>query len=182
LEPDAESLIKSMLSAAQRAIDLDPMDADAQEAVGYAQALLGDVKQAGLHFDKALKLNPNSFDILNIYACWAHVFGNSRAGAEAVDRAIRLNPLYPPWAVACFRVGLLMDGRYEDVVRTASHQPEENWNSDGYVIMAGSIAALGRIDEAEVLVARGAAKFPGLLSIEKFALNRGWAGERSRNI
>jgi hypothetical protein len=43
------------------------------------------------------------------------------------------------------------------------------------VITAGSLAALGRLEEAKALVARGTAKYPGLLSIEKFALNRGWS-------
>jgi hypothetical protein len=42
------------------------------------------------------------------------------------------------------------------------------------VITAGSLAALGRSDEAKAMVARGLTKFPGLLSIEKFALNRDW--------
>jgi hypothetical protein len=41
---------------------------------------------------------------------------------------------------------------------------------------AGSLATLGRMDEAKALVARGVAKYPGQLSIEKFVLNRGWGG------
>ena len=40
---------------------------------------------------------------------------------------------------------------------------------------AGSLAMLGRLDEAKVLVVHGMAKYPGLLSIEKFALNLYWS-------
>ena len=88
---------------------------------------------------------------------------------------MRLNPSYPAWAVDCFRLGLVMVGRYEDVLKNQAHQPENKWNQDGYVITAGSLAKLGQLDEAKALVARGVAKYPGLLSIEKFALNRDWS-------
>jgi tetratricopeptide (TPR) repeat protein len=176
-ESDTAKLAQEMLKVAQRAVELDPMDADSHQGLGYALGMNGDLKQADIEFDKALRLNPNAFDILADYACWAHSFGKAQAGADAVDRAIRLNPTYPLWAVDCFRMGLVMVGRYEDILRNQAHQPEEKWNQDGYVITAGSLAALGRLDEAKALVARGTTKFPGLLSIEKFALNRGWSAD-----
>src|SRR4029453_18993185 len=97
----------------------------------------------------------------------------------AVDRAMQLNPNYPVWAVDCLRLGLVMVGRYEDVLRNQARQPEDRWNQDGYAITAGSLAAHGRLDEAKALVARGMIKYPGMLSIDKFALNRGWAAPAS---
>jgi TolB-like protein/class 3 adenylate cyclase len=179
LEPDTAKLIQQMLQEAQRAIDLDPMDSDAHEAVGYAHGLAGDLRQSEIQFDEALRLNPNAFDVLATYACWAHNFGRVEAGARAVDRAMQLNPNYPAWAVECFRLALLMVGRYEDVLRNQARQPEDKWNQDGYIMTAGSLAELGRVDEAKAMVARGVAKYPGLLSIERFALNRGWDGPAS---
>src|SRR5437588_403392 len=60
------------------------------------------------------------------------------------------NPTNTPWAgvgqkrtLNYFRLALVMVGRYEDVLRNQSHQPEDKWNQDGYVIMAGSLAGLG---------------------------------------
>ena len=47
---------------------------------------------------------------------------------------------------------------------------------------AGSLATLGRMDEAKALVARGVAKYPGQLSIEKFVLNREWPESTSATI
>ena len=175
LEPDTVKLTQDMLSEARRAVELDPMDANAHEALGYAIGLTGDLHQAESEFDKALRLNPNGFDILTAYACWAHNFGKAKEGADAVDRAMQLNPNYPHWAVDCFRTALVMVGRYEDVLRNQTHQPEDKWNQDAYVFTAASLAALGRHDEANSTVARAMAKYPGLLSIEKFALNRGWS-------
>src|SRR5262249_9972939 len=163
LEPDAAKLTRQMIEEARRAVDLDPMDADAHEALGYGLGQSGDLKQAEVQFNEALRLNPNAFDILAPYACWAHNFGSGQARAEAIDGAISINPNYPNWAIPCFRLGLVMAGRYEDAVKAQERQPEDQWNSDGFVITAGSLAMLGRINEAKALVARGIAKFPGLL-------------------
>ena len=66
-------------------------------------------------------------------------------------------------------------GHYEDAINTQRRLPEDKWNPDGFAMTAGSLAALGRLDEAKALAARGFAKFPAILSVEKFALNRGWS-------
>jgi hypothetical protein len=65
-----------------------------------------------------------------------------------------------------------MVGRYEDAIRSQRRLPDEKWDPDEFAMTAGSLAALARIEEAKVVVARGIAKFPGVLSVEKFALNR----------
>jgi TolB-like protein/class 3 adenylate cyclase len=182
MDPDGAPYLKLMLEHARRGIDLDPMDADAHEALGFALGLSGDQPQAEIQFDEALRLNPHSFDILNVYSCWANSFGKAEAGAAAADKAIRLNPNYPNWATACFRVGYAMVGRYEDVIKVSMRQPEEQWNTDAFVMTAGSLAMLGRDAEARALAARGQQRYPGLLSIERFALNRNWAASSSRAV
>ncbi|MCB1468869.1 MAG: hypothetical protein KDK08_17410 [Rhizobiaceae bacterium] len=53
-------------------------------------------------------------------------------------------------------------------------------NTDGFVVLAGSLASLGKNEEAKGVVERGMAKYPGLLSIERFALNRGWSPTTSK--
>ncbi len=170
-EDGAAELFRQMLVYARKAVSLDPLDADAHAALGYALTLTGDEKQGGQHLEEALRLTPNAFDILIFQACLA---ADVNKAAAAADRALAINPAYPNWAVPCMRLGLVLAGRYEDVIRVQSRQPEDQWNSDGFVIIAGSLASLGRKDEAAALVKRGIARFPGLLSIERFALNRGW--------
>jgi hypothetical protein len=73
----------------------------------------------------------------------------------------------------------MMAGRYDDAVKTQARQPEDQWNTDGFVVTASSLAALDRIEEAKALVIRGNAKYPRLLTIERFALNRGWSSSAS---
>jgi hypothetical protein len=40
--------------------------------------------------------------------------------------------------------------------------------------LAGSLASLGKMEVSAALVKRGVTRFTGLLSIERFALNRYW--------
>lgn len=173
-EGGAAELFKQMVLYARKAVSLDPTDADAHAALGYALTLTGDSKQGEARLDEALRLTPNAFDVLIFHACLDHAYGKAEKGAEAVDRAIAINPAYPNWAVPCLRLGAVLVGRYDDAIRIQSRQPENEMNSDGYVVLAGSLASLGKMDEAAALVKRGVARFPGLLSIERFALNRYW--------
>jgi len=176
-EGGAADLFQQMLRYARKAVSLDQMDADAHAALGYALTLTGDLQQGEVHLNEALRLTPNAFDILIFHSCLAPT---AEKGAEAADRAIAINPAYPKWAVPCLRLALVLVGRYDDVIRVQSRQPEDEWNTDGFVIVAGSLAALGKTDEAAALAKRGVAKFPGLLSIERFALNRYWRPEASK--
>ena len=176
-EANAGELFQQMLRYARKAVALDPMDADAHAALGYALTLTGDLKQGEAELGEALRLTPNAFDILIFHSCLAPT---AEKGAEAADRAIAINPAYPKWAVPCLRLALVLVGRYDDVVRVQTRQPEDEWNTDGFVIVAGSLAALGKKDEAAALAKRGVARFPGLLSIERFALNRYWPPEASK--
>ena len=170
-EAGSAELFQQMLRYAGKAVSLDPMDADAHAALGYALTLTGDLEQGQLHLEEALRLTPNAFDILIFQSCLAPTPAKE---ASAADRAIALNPAYPKWAVPCLRLAYVLAGRYADAIQVQSRQPEEEWNTDGFVVVAGSLAALGRKDDAEAVAKRGVAKFPGLLSIERFALNRGW--------
>ena len=178
-ESGSADLFQQMLRYASKAVALDPMDADAHAALGYALTMTGDMQQGQVHLNEALRLTPNAFDILIFQSCLAPT---PEQETEAADRAIAINPTYPKWAVPCLRVAYVLAGRYGDVIQVQSHQPEEEWNSDGFVIVAGSLAALGRTDEAQALAKRGTVRFPGLLSIERFALNRGWSSGDSKVI
>ena len=173
-------LLQQEVVYARKAVSIDPTDADAHAALGYSLTLTGDPKQGEAHLDEALRLTPNAFDILIFHACLDHAYGKKDLGAEAADRALAINPAYPNYGVPCLRLAFVLVGRYEDAIRIQSRQPENEMNTDGYVILAGSLAAIGRKDEAAALVKRAIARFPGLLSIERFALNRYWPAEASK--
>lgn len=178
-ETGAAELFQQMLRYARKAVSLDPMDADAHAALGYALTMTGDYEQGQTQLEEALRLTPNAFDILIFQSCLAPTPEKEMAAA---DRAIALNPDFPKWAVPCLRLAYVLSGRYADAIQVQSRQPEEEWNTDGFVVVAGSLATLGRKDEAAAVVKRGVAKFPGLMSIERFALNRGWPPDAIKTV
>lgn len=105
--------------------------------------------------------------------------GKSR---RSTGRSPRRESCYPDHGVDCFRYALFMVGRYEDAIRTQRRLPEEKWNPDGFAMTAGGLAALDQLDEAKALATRGFAKFPSVLSVEKFALDRGWSPPESARL
>jgi tetratricopeptide (TPR) repeat protein len=177
-----QALYRLQLEAARRAVDLDPMDAEAHEALGEAYGNNGDLARAASEYEKALDINPSSADILSQYAGWASAFGKPEAGVAAADRAIRLNPHLPPTVNGAFAYAYFMVGRYDDALRFGLRVPEESRGKFSYIILSSTLGALGRTEEAKAAVARLLAISPGL-SIERTVNEPGWAdAERPRLI
>lgn len=124
---DSPELGELFMAAAQRAVELDPLDAEAHAALGFAIGAAGDLKQAEAAFEKALSLNPNSADILTFYAMWASGFGKAGKGVEAAEHAIRLNPEMPGWALSAYRYAFFMAGRYEEALRFQERRPKQSY-------------------------------------------------------
>ena len=94
------------------------MDADAHRALAEVLGTLGDFTRAQAEFETALRLNPGHAIILANYADWAGTFGHPKLGAEAADRAIRLNPNYGVGTAEPVPQRLLLGGA---VRRRAAH-------------------------------------------------------------
>ncbi|WP_191061138.1 tetratricopeptide repeat protein [Geminicoccus harenae] len=124
---------------------------------------------AEAEFDKALRLSPNSADLLSIYAAWASSYGKPEKGVEAALRAIRLNPQPPAYAFRTYRYTFFMAGRYDDALHFANRVPREACSSFDHVLRAAALAALGRGEEARAAVAETIAQFPDI-SAEGFAI------------
>ena len=158
------------LAAARRAVELDPMDAEARSMLGFALAEGGDLAQSEVEIDKAMSLNPNSADVLTWFANWASAFGKPQAGAEAADRAIRLNPSMPVWAIPMYRSAYFMAGRYEDALRVHMARSKDLFYRDDYVYYAAMLAGLGRDAEAQAAMKNAMSLYPDT-TIEGFS---GW--------
>jgi tetratricopeptide (TPR) repeat protein len=101
-------------------------------------------------------------------------FGHPERGAEAADRAIRLNPNYEPFHAYDFSYGYFVVGRYEDTLRVLERLPKENYTFYSWVLRAASYAALGRTAEAKAAVSDALAHHPDL-SIEGLTGTEGWS-------
>jgi TolB-like protein/class 3 adenylate cyclase len=166
---DPEVARKGREEAARRALELDPMDADAHSVMAAAYAWRGEFALAEAEMDKALSLNPSSLGVLRGYISWASSFGEAEKGAEAVDRAIRLDPNYLPAAAGPYTNAYFFAGRYEDMLRMMDRIPLESRRKFQWVQRAAAYAALRRSGEAQAAVSEALTKYPDI-SIEGFVV------------
>ena len=133
-------------------------------------------------FDKALQLNPGDADILAEYSGFASAYGRVERGAEAADRAIRLNPNYQVWQGFQFAWAYFGAGRYEDALRILERLPKDKFQESAWVLLAASYAALGREPQAKAAAANTLARSPGL-TIEGFMGTPDWTdADRKRFV
>lgn len=171
VDPEANS--RAALAAAQRAVELDPMDPDAHAALGAIVGNKGDFPRAKAEFETALHLNPGDAETLTHYAGWASTFGEPERGAEAADRAFRLNPNAPGWAYGSFSYAYFMAGRYDDAVRSMERRPLDSLDRVAFVMRAALYAVVDRIDDAHRAVADTLGRYPDL-TIEGFLSDPGY--------
>lgn len=170
LDPQAEH--RAALAAAERALQLDPMDADAHSALATIIGETGDPARVQAEFEIALRLNPGDAETLTHYAGWASTFDQPERGAEAADRAIRLNPNAPAWTNNYYTYAYFMAGRYDDALRYDARRPVATLGSFARVVRASLLAAVGRPDDARRAVTDAMARKPDL-TIEEFLSDPG---------
>ena len=138
-EPD--DLLK-MRSAAERAIQLDPLLEEAHDAMGVVYARDGRWSQSETSFRRAIELNPNSeLTRLNyvIFLLWP--LGRINEALQQLHAAERVDPLSPAVHLAYGEL-LLAAGRYEEA---AGHCQR---SSDVAECQGRVLLAEGRIDDA----------------------------------
>lgn len=171
VEPDKNRALSA--EAAERAVRLDPSDAEAHAVYAAILGDRGEVERAKAEFDTALRLAPGQFEVLTFYVDWASIFGEPARAAELADKAISLNPSFPTWSARIFTQAYFMASRNEDALQMLDRLTKENYGRKHWVIRAGALAALGRTEEASVTVTDALRRFPnlsaeGLLNISGF--------------
>jgi TolB-like protein/class 3 adenylate cyclase len=160
VNPETEA--KAAADAAERAVRLDPSDAEAHAALGMSLGERGDLSRAKAELDTAMRLAPGSAEILTFYAAWAASFGEPERGAELVDRVIRLDPNYPMWTSGPFSYAYYMVGRYDDALKMMEGLTPDNFNKWRWMVRSGSLAGAGRIEEAQASVKEALTQYPDM--------------------
>ncbi|MER9080813.1 adenylate/guanylate cyclase domain-containing protein [Mesorhizobium sp. M0895] len=177
-----ESNYRAAADVAERAVRLDPSDAEAHAVFGMSLANKGDIARAKAELDTALRLAPGSSEILTFYSGFAAHFGEPERGAQMVDKVMRLDPNYPMWTSNFFSYAYLMAGRYEDAVKMLERMTPNNYQKWNWVVLSSSLAALGRTDEAKASVREALKQHPDL-TVESIINEPGMnTTERSRFI
>jgi TolB-like protein/DNA-binding winged helix-turn-helix (wHTH) protein/tetratricopeptide (TPR) repeat protein len=164
--------------AVSRAVELDPLDAEAHAGLGMALARHSHAERAKAEFEEALRLNPNSADVLTRYSYWAAAFGLAEKGGDMAKQAIRLNPAAAPSAIRFIRGAFIAADRYEEALAVHNRLAKEKYVDPDYIDGAVIMAMQDRGDEARALVAEGVKKYPNL-TIESWTGTSEW-GEADR--
>ncbi len=153
------------LEAAERAVAIDPKDAEAHAVLAMGLQRNGNITQSKAAFEKALQLAPNSFEILTFYSGTAVAFGDLSRAATAAEKAIRLNPEYPSWAAGFLSSAFFNTKRYEETLKVLERQDSSSFSPLRWAVHVGSLAALGRSSEAELALRKALEQYP-TLSVE----------------
>ncbi|WP_119275152.1 adenylate/guanylate cyclase domain-containing protein [Taklimakanibacter deserti] len=158
--------MEKILSAAKRAVSLDPENALGHFALGYAIAYSGDLREGRVEFELALRFNPNHADAWLYLADLEVLDGRPEAAVSTVERALRLNP-YPHatyywlWGFALYAAR-----RYEEAARHLEHPSCRGTGSQR--IRAAALAQLGQLNQAHDVSRQFMTNYP------KFTTS-GWA-------
>ena len=180
VEPETNRRIAA--DAAERAVRLDPSDAEAHAVFGMSLGDQDDLVRAKAELDTALGLAPGAAEILTFYSGWASTFGEPERGADMVDQVIRLNPNFPMWSAGPFSYAYFQAGRYESALRMLDRLTADNYWRLHWALRAGALAATGRTEEAKAWVRKALERHPDL-TIESVANEPGYSdAERQRFI
>ena len=144
--------------ASERAVDLDPANADAHWCRGLVLSYDQQLDKGVLECETALAINGNHADAWIALADLRVLEGRAADAIECAKTAFCLNP-YPPPAYHWYHsFALYAAGQYHHVVETL--QREEMRGKGSQRILAASLAQLGRIDEAAAEAHRFLVAYP----------------------
>lgn len=136
------------LALGQRAVALDPDNAEAHVVLGYLRifAPLPDLEGGREEFRTALRISPNLADAWIFLADLETLEGQPEAALEAGRTAFRLNPYPPSYYYWLLSWALYAAKRYEDVIDLVRQDDSRALGSQR--LLAGALAQLGRLQEA----------------------------------
>ena len=148
----------TILAEAERAVSLDPDNADGYFVRGYALTYNGNLSAGREQFELALKSNPNHADAWLFLADLEVLDGHPDAALRSVDMAFQLNPYPHPTYYWLRGFALYAARRYEEAVAALQHKSCRETGAQR--ILAAALAQLGRYDEAREAVLRFLNTFP----------------------
>lgn len=150
--PDPDASLDHALDLAHKAIDLDANDPLASRA--YAVALLWKrrLDEACGELGRATALAPNDSELLATRGNMLVYMHEPDAAVESLEKAIRLDPLYPDMWLHFLGHAYFMKGDYETAARYLRERILRQPDTDlSRTMLASAYGHLGRVDEARRL-------------------------------
>jgi adenylate cyclase len=146
------------LSAAKKAVSLDPENPDALMALGYLRSYEGELAEGIAQIEDALRINPNYADGWAMLADVRVLEGRAVEAINSIQSGFRLNP-HPPgnyyWLLGWAQYAA---GFYQDAVKTLRHKSTQGAGAKR--ILAAALAQLGQMAEAKKEARKFLSEFP----------------------
>ena len=163
---DPKGSIEKWRAAVENAIRLDPYDSSACNCLGDLMGCLGDFEAAERAYKRAYECGSNHADTLALLAgSRALVAGDPAEAIPLMERAMRLNPLAPPWYFGMQGRILFAAGRHREAIAALRRSTLDSPNVLMFLALAHAV--VGEDAEAAGFVARLRAEFPDF-SVEGF--------------
>ncbi len=128
-----------LVEVANKAVALDPNDAEAQMVLGHAFAYQGRAEQALQQFARAEALAPSNADVLILIAWYLPQLDQSQRAVALAERALRLNPNYPAWYNQGLRYVYFFSGAFGKAVRFVKLVPNPNPLDFAFLALASAM-------------------------------------------
>ncbi len=149
-----EKSLSKAIEFAQKAISLNEADGVCHGMLGLLYVRVREYDKAIAEAEKALFLEPNSFESIRLAAQVLARSGKAEESVPLIENAIRLNPLQPTLAFLQAAGSIYaFAGHYEkalEIYKKATQREPRNFMGYSGVAVSGSM--LGRMDEARAAV------------------------------
>jgi adenylate cyclase len=113
---DRETALDKARIYADRALELDPENADAFTASSVALTMKGQYDEAVVHARRAVQLAPGSADAAHFASFVLASAGYAKEAVGESKRAMALNPNYPPYYLGNLGYALRLAGQVEEAI------------------------------------------------------------------
>ena len=170
-DPSPEESLQRAFDSAKTAIRLDESNVDAHWGLGYAFLFSRQHEWALAEYKRGLELNPNFADLMADMVFLLAYMGRAEEGIPLMERAMRLNPIYPDWYRWNLGLAYYTMRRYGDAIANLS---DDDLPTQFRLYLASSYAQLGRLEEAraqvqEILTEDPSATIESWGNVEPFA-------------
>ena len=143
---DRAAALISAFESAKRAVALDESFSEALATLGSIQVYRREFEDAKQSLDRAIELNPNDTQSLDIYGIYLIAVGRADEAVAQYELSARINPLHPDWFEWLKGIAFFTARRYDEAIATLRTIKDPVNEVRGW--LAVSYAGAGRLDEA----------------------------------
>lgn len=147
---DIDAALKAAFNCAKTAVRLDDSYSGALATLASIKLYYRDFGDAQHDIERALELNPNDSQTLDLYALHLVAVGRTDDALVQHELSMRNNPFQPFWAVWLRGMAFFTARRYDEAIVTLRSIKDSVNEVRGW--LAASYAGAGRLDEARAML------------------------------